>query len=189
MSLKEIVTRNRSYRRFHQERRVSGEMLTSLVELARLTASGRNLQVLKYAVVNDPMGCAALYPALAWAGYLKEWDGPAEGERPSAYIVLCCDTAIGPENKWDEGIAAQTILLGAVEAGLGGCMIGSIRREEIVRTLGLPENLTPVLVVALGVPKEGVVIVPVRDGDVKYYRDEAGVHYVPKRSLDDILIK
>ncbi|MDR2937148.1 MAG: nitroreductase family protein [Rikenellaceae bacterium] len=189
MALKEIVMKNRSCRRFRQERRVSRELLVSLVELARLTASGRNLQVLKYAVVNDPAECATLYPALAWAGYLKEWDGPEEGECPSAYIVLCCDTSIGPENKWDEGIAAQTILLGAVEAGLGGCMIGSIRREEIVRTLGLSENLTPVLVIALGVPKEEAAIVPLRDGDIKYYRDEQSVHYVPKRSLDDILIK
>ena len=190
MELKEIVRKNRSYRRFHEDRRIGAETLRALVELARLTPSGRNMQPLKYKLVHELEECAKLFPLTAWAGYLSDWPGPAEGERPSAYIVMCNDTAIAAESRWDQGIASQTIMLGAVEAGYGGCIIGSFRKKEILQLLGLPPNLEPVLVLALGVPKETVVLTGVGPGgDIEYYRDGDGIHYVPKRLLEEILIE
>lgn len=189
MKLKELVEKNRSYRRFFQDRPVSKAVLAGLVDLARLTPSGRNAQPLRYALIHTPEQCAELYPLVAWAGYLKDWDGPEEGERPAAYIVMCNDTSLAEASQWDQGIASQTIMLGAVEVGLGGCIIGSFRKKEIAELLKLPDHLVPVLVLALGVPKEQVVIIGVKqDGDIKYYRDADGTHYVPKRSLDDLLI-
>lgn len=189
MKLNEIVQKNRSCRRFHEDRRLGAETLRRWVDLARQTPSARNLQPLKYKLVHEPQECAKLFPLTAWAGYLPDWGGPAEGERPAAYIVMCNDTAIAPESRWDQGIAAQTILLGAVEAGCGGCIIGAFRRPELIDLLGLSANLEPVLVLALGVPKERVVLTGIGpDGDIRYYRDEQGVHYVPKRSLDEIVI-
>jgi len=188
--LKEIVYKNRSYRRFYQEKVIPESTLLSLVDLARMSPSGRNLQPLKYCLISDQELCGKLFPFLAWAGYLKEWPGPEQGERPSAYIVMVEDTTIAVESSHDQGIAAQSIMLGAIEQGLGGCIIVSIKRKEIAALLGLNDMLKPVLVLALGVPKEVVLVDPMQaDGDVKYWRDEHLVHHVPKRSLTEIVLK
>ena len=187
--LKELVLKNRSYRRFNQSKAIEKKTLLELVDLARNTPSGRNLQTLKYFVSNDPAINAKIFPALSWAGYLKDWDGPVEGERPSAYIVILEDTLIGKNLVHDQGIVAQTILLAAVEKGLGGCMIYSVRRNDLAEELNIPNHLEVVLVLALGEPIEKVVLDPLpANGDIKYWRDENQVHHVPKRSLNDIVI-
>lgn len=188
--LKDLVLKNRSYRRFYQDERISGDTLRELADLARMTASSANCQALKYYLAADEETCAKIYPSLAWAGALPDWDGPDEGERPAAYIVIVCDESIAKNKMWDEGIAAQTIMLGAAEKGLGGCMIGSINRSQLAQTLGLDSGRYHIsLVLALGKPKETVVTVPVgEDGSTAYYRDENQVHYVPKRSLEEIIL-
>lgn len=188
--LKDLVRKNRSYRRFHQEVSVDLETLRELVDLARLSASGANHQPLKYILSCDPKANARIFPHLAWAGYLTDWDGPVEGERPAAYIVILGDTDIAPSVGCDHGIAAQSIMLGATERGLGGCMIASIDRDGLRETLGIPERYKIPLVLALGRPKEKVMIETVGpDGDIRYYRDAEGVHHVPKRSLDELILQ
>ena len=190
MALKELILKNRSYRRFHEDYRVSVEVLRELVDLARLSSSGANLQSLKYILSTDQERNALIFATLGWAGYLKEWDGPVEGERPSAYIVMFLDHGISKVPFWDHGIAAQSILLGAVERGLGGCMFGNVKKDELRQSLGVDERYEILQVIALGKPKEQVRLVPIgADGDVKYYRDADGVHYVPKRSLDNIILE
>ncbi|NQT07317.1 MAG: nitroreductase family protein, partial [Candidatus Omnitrophica bacterium] len=151
--------------------------------------SAANLQALRYIISYEPKKNAAIFSHLSWAGYLKEWIGPKEGERPSAYIVVLGDTRIS-KNFWcGYGIAAQSILLGAAELGLGGCMIGSINKEELRNALDIPEYYEIHIVIAIGKPKEKVVIEQAKDADdIKYWRDERGVHHVPKRSLDEIII-
>lgn len=188
--LKELVIQCRSFRRFEQDTAIPYEELADMVDTARLTASTSNSQALKFKILNTPKECAEIFPFIAWAGALKDWDGPQEGERPSAYIVITCDLSLGRNKQWDDGIAAQTIMLSAAEKGYGGCMIGSCKRSEIGRLLGLdPDQYSIDLVLALGKPKEDVVLVPVKeDGSTVYYRDENQVHYVPKRSLEDILL-
>jgi nitroreductase len=189
VSIKELVLKNRTYRRFHQDYALDRSILRELVDLARLSSSGANLQSLKYLLSTEPELNARIFPTLGWAGYLKEWGGPEEGERPGGYIVVLFDQTIAKTPFWDHGIAAQSILLGATERGLGGCMFGNIRKDELSRSLGIGEHLEILLVIALGKPKEEVRLVPIGpDGDVKYYRDADGVHYVPKRALDDIII-
>jgi nitroreductase len=187
--LRELVLKNRSYRRFYEDHCIGRETLRELVNLARLSSSGANLQSLKYALSTEPELNSRIFATLGWAGYLKEWDGPAAGERPSAYIVMLFDRSIAKSCFWDHGIAAQSIMLGAVEKGLGGCMFGNVDRDELHRVLDLDERYEILMVLALGRPKEEVRLVPLPpDGDIRYYRDNAGVHYVPKRSLDDIVL-
>ena len=187
--LHELIKKNRSYRRFHQEVRIEQNVLRELVDGARLCPSAANKQPLKYVLVSDPDVCREVFPCLAWAGYLKNWPSPKEGERPSAYIIILSDRTLNPKPHTDVGIAAQTILLGAVEKGYGGCLIGSIRRKQLQQILGLPEHLEIELVTALGKPKETVEIETVEaDDDIKYWRDEREVHHVPKRRLEDIII-
>jgi len=189
MMIKDLITRNRSCRRFHQEFEITQETLRELVDLARLSASGANLQPLKYSLSCEPQKNALIFSQLAWAGYLKNWPGPREGERPSAYIILLGDTEISKNFGCDHGITAQSILLGAAEMGLGGCIIGSIQRQRLRKALDIPSRYEILLVLALGKPKETIVIETVgNDGDIKYWRDSEGVHHVPKRSLDEIII-
>lgn len=182
---RDLILKNRSYRRFNESARISTEELENLAEFARLSPSSRNQQALKFALVNDINKCEELYEYLAWAGYLPDWKGPMKGERPAAYIVILGDKELGSQFSADMGIAAQSILLGAVEAGLGGCMIGSIQREKMRAHFNISETLEILLVLALGEPVEKVVIDEVKNGDIKYWRDQYTVHHVPKRNACD----
>lgn len=188
--LADLVRQCRTYRRFYEDVRIPEEELKELVDLARLTASSANSQALKFRIANDPEINEKIYPTLGWAGALPDWDGPEAGERPSAYILICCDLSLAKNKPVDDGIAAQTIMLGAVEKGYGGCMMANVKRSQLAASLNIdPEKYSIDLVLALGKPKEEVVVVPVKeDGDVRYYRDENQVHYVPKRSLEEILM-
>jgi nitroreductase len=188
--LKDLILRNRSYRRFYEEVPVPVEKLKEFINMARLSASARNAQSLKYIVSNDPSMNARIFPTLAWAGYLKDWSGPAEGERPSAYIIMLNDTSISTDYYCDDGIAAQSILLCATENGFGGCIIASVKREVLARELNISDTYRIIQVIALGKPKEKVVIEDVgKDGDIRYWRDERQVHHVPKRSLEEIVLR
>ena len=188
--LKDLVAKNRSIRRFDQNAPVELETLRGLVDLARLSPSGANLQPLKYMIFNEPEINARIYKHLAWAGYLKEWDGPDEGERPAAYIIILGDTSVSKSFGCDHGIATQSIMLGAAEQGLGGCIIGSLKRADLIQDLGIPSQYEVLLVLALGKPVEEVQIEPMSEnGSVKYWRDALRIHHVPKRSLDDVIVK
>ena len=187
--IRDLVFKNRSYRRFHEDIPIGCDTLRQLVDLARLSASGANRQPLKYVLSCDPQRNASIFPCLAWAGYLTDWPGPMEGERPPSYIVILCDTEIAPSAGVDHGIAAQSILLGATEKGLGGCIITSIRKDALREALSIPPRYEILLVLSLGKPKEVVQVDPVGpDRDIKYWRDDAGVHHLPKRSLDEIIL-
>lgn len=191
--IKDIATKCRSYRRFYQDQRIDESMLRDWVDTIRYTASSCNGQPLKYKFFCTPEDCAKIFPNTAWAGALPDWDGPEEGERPAAYIVILRDEELSIADKftaWDEGIVAQTIMLAATETGFGGCMIGSFKKGSVAEICGVKgTNLSPDLILALGAPKEEVHIVEVgEDGSTKYYRDENQVHYVPKRALEGILL-
>jgi nitroreductase len=188
--ISDLIKKCRSYRRFLEDVKIGTNDLREMIDNARLSASGRNAQTLKYIIANDSESCAKVFPCLSWAGYLKKWNGPEEGERPSAYIIMLNDTNIATNYFCDHGIAAQSILLTAVEKGYGGCIIASVMHEKLSDTLEIPSQYDIIQVIALGKPKETVVIDPMGvDGDFKYWRDENQVHHVPKRNLDDIILK
>jgi nitroreductase len=186
--LKDLILANRSYRRFHENEPLDETTLRELIDLARLSASGGNIQPLKYALSCNVEKNATIFPHLAWAGYLTDWPGPAEGERPTAYITIVLDTKISKIAGCDQGIAAQNILLGATERGLGGCIVGSIQREELRKALAISEQYEILLVIALGKPKETVILDEAAEGNIRYWRDDQDRHHVPKRSLDEILL-
>ncbi len=189
MTIRELIRKNRSYRRFHQEHVIDLETLVGFVDLARNSASGANKQPLKFYLSCDPDTNNRIFPNLRWAGYLEDWDGPQEGERPSAYIVILGDSTISDTFGVDHGIAAQSILLGATESGLGGCIIASVQRVKLQRELDISDRYQILLVIALGKPKETVVIDALGpDGSIKYWRDQDRVHHVPKRSLDELIV-
>lgn len=189
MDLRQLIEKTRTYRRFDEKHEITRETLVSLVDLARLSASGANRQPLKYILVTDPAKRPEVYSCLAWAGYLTTWEGPDPGERPTAYIVILGDKEISDSFGVDHGIAAQSIMLGASEADLGGCIIASVKKEKLREVLDIPRDLEVLLVLALGKPAEKVVLETIEKNDVKYWRDEKRVHHVPKRTLDEIILR
>lgn len=181
--LRDLVIKNRSYRRFHQEIPIELETLRGLVDLARLSPSAANRQALKYIISNNPQRNALILPCL----YID--NNPVEGERPSAYIIILEDTRIKMALACDYGIAAQTIHLGAVEKGFGGVMVGMVDRNKLREALKIPSYYEILLVLALGKPKEEVVIETVGpDGNTQQWWDENRVRHVLKRTLDDIIV-
>lgn len=189
MNFRDLVTRSRSFRRFDERCPVGLETLEALVEMAAFTPSAANRQPLRYLPVADPGTAAEVFGCLTWAGCLEEWPGPEPGERPTAYLVMLCDRAGASAAACDSGIAAQTIMLGACDLGLGGCIVGAVDRDRLRVLLGIPDAFEILLVIALGRPVETVVIDLVDEGeDIRYRRDRYGIHHVPKRKVGDLLL-
>ncbi len=187
--LRELIIKNRTYRRFYEDVKIERRTLEELIDLARLSSSGANQQSLKYIISYTEENNNLIFPHLRWAGYLKDWDGPVEGERPAGYMVMLLDKGISKNCFWDHGIACQSILLGATEKGLGGCMFGAIDREGLKIALDISDDYEVLMVIALGKPKEEVVLEEIKDPkDVRYWRDENQVHHVPKRKLEDLIL-
>ncbi len=193
--LKELINLNRSYRRFYENQKISKETLVSLTEYARMSPSPRNQQALKFILKNDAEMNEKIFPLLGWAAAITDWKGPIKGERPAAYIIILGDNSVIEKGKKTyhevaSGIAAQSIMLGAAEKGIGGCMIAAIKKKPLRELLNLPEKFEILLVLALGKPKEKIIIEEMpENGSYDYWRDEDMIHHVPKRSLEEIIVK
>lgn len=189
MDFLELVRATRTCRRFHQAEGLPEGTLTWLTECARLASCAGNAQALRFALAETPEACSAVYPALKWAALFKDWDGPEEGERPTGYVVLAGEKGKRAAlNSYDAGIAAQTMQLAAQTRGIGACMLLSFNHEEVARALDFPETMEPLLVVAFGMQKEERVADTATDGNLAYWRDEKGVHHVPKLPLDSLIL-
>ena len=187
----ELLKKDRSYRRFDESYKIEHDILKSLVGLTRYCASGRNLQPLKYYIVNESEKCNQIFPLLKWAGYLTDWDGPEKGERPTAYIIQCLDARLTRNYLCDDGLQLQTITLGATILGLGCCIIKSFNVSKLKEIIGLTDSFEPLYVLAIGKPVEVVIIEDMKgDGEekIKYYRTSDGIHHVPKKSVEELLI-
>jgi nitroreductase len=185
----DLIIKNRSYRRFDHSVKIEAAQIEKWIDLARLSPSGRNMQPLKYVISTNEKINSLIFPNLGWAGYLKDWSGPAEDERPVAYVAVMLDKKLAENYYCDDGIALQSILLGAVEDGFGGCIIGSVNKSKVAKILNLPENLEILYILALGKPSEKVELETAKNGEIKYWRDKNEVHHVPKRPLKEIIFK
>lgn len=188
--IKELVEKSRSCRRFCGDKKVTVDQMTSLIDLARLSPYGANLQALKYFITVSEEINEKVFDTIGWAGFLKDWDGPVKEERPTGYIIMLRDKNLVKTMTIDEGIAAQSMFLGAYDLGLSGCMIGNIKRKELMEALSIPEQYEVALILALGYPKEKIVIEEMKnETDIKYFRDKDQVHHVPKRRLEELIVK
>ena len=187
--IKDLVLLNRSYRKFHNDKKVTKTQLLELVDLARNTPSSKNRQPLKYLLITEDPDVEFIFQQLKWAWYLKDWTGPSIDEQPPSYIVMFIDKNLNDQAFIDAGIAAQTILLGAVENEMGGCIIRTVNRYAISKNFNLPPNLEVVQVIAIGYPNQDIQLSPVKDDEsINYFEDNKGTHFVPKRKLEDIII-
>jgi nitroreductase len=189
MNLKDLIYKTRTHRRFDESYKIEISTLENLVDLARMSASGGNRQPLKYLLFNKKEDCDKIFPFIGWAGYIDDWAGPVKGEWPTAYIVILGDKSISEVFGVDHGIAAQSIMLGATEAGLGGCIIATIKREELIDEMRIPDSFEILLILALGKTVENVIVDEIKNNDVKYWRDSDKNHHVPKRNLKDLILK
>jgi nitroreductase len=185
--ISDLIRKNRSIRRFDHSVKIEAETIKKWIDLARLSSSGRNMQPLKYVICTDEKINSLIFPHLGWAGYLSDWKGPAEDERPVAYIVVLLDISLSETYNCDDGIAMQSIMLGATEDGYGSCIIGSVNKSRVGKILQLPVTMEVLWVMALGKPAEKVVLETAENGEIKYWRDNDEVHHVPKRPLDEII--
>jgi nitroreductase len=186
--IEDLIKKNRSIRRFKKGFKITKKTLIELVGLARLSASAANLQPLKYVLSYDTKKNNKIFPCIKWAGYLKDWDGPSKNERPSAYILILGDTSSAKSFGCDHGIAAQNILLGAAEKGLGGCILGALKRKNLHDSLDIPRRYEILIAVALGKPAEKIVVETALEGDIKYWRDKKDVLHVPKRPIEELIL-
>lgn len=188
MTFAELVNMNRSCRTYDESRPVSRDELMYLVSLARVAPSASNRQPLKFFLSCDKETNALIQERTRWAVAMPEYHLPPEGHRPTGFIIICIDTGIASETAAarDVGIAAQTMMLGATDMGLAGCMLSSFD-PSLHDALGIGESINVALVVAFGKRDEEIKLVD-NTGSVKYYRDENGVHYVPKRTMDELII-
>jgi nitroreductase len=188
--IKDLIIRNRSYRRFYQKEAIGADVMLDMIDCARNSASAANLQPLRYLITDNDTTNRTVFSCLRWAGYLSDWQGPEEGEKPSGYIVILGIRGHEKNSHYDAGIAVQSMLLKAVETGWGGCIFAAIDRERLARELGIPKKMEILLVLALGKPKEKVILHDIDEqDDIRYWRDQEGVHHVPKRRLKDIVIR
>lgn len=189
MMIRELIAANRTCRRFDASVSVTPDDLRELVELARLSSSSGNQQKLRFLLNTDAERNDAIFESLLWAAYLEDWPGPPPNERPTAYILMLHDSRTGGPSLVDAGIAAQSMLLGARERGLAGCLFGGIRRDGLRNAIPIPHHWTVVLTLAIGKPIGIVQVDPLPpEGDIRYWRDEQGTHHVPKRSLEDLIV-
>ena len=191
MSILDLVKTTRSTRAFDESVPVPRSVLYDCANAARLCASSANRQVLKFRLVCDRAETEAVLAHTKWAGYLPELALPPDGRHPTAFIVICHDTSIADNAapfRVDVGIAAESIALAASEAGFASCMIGSFDAGAVKDALDLADELAPQLVIALGKGDEDIVLTEAKDGEIRYYRDERGTHYVPKRPADEVII-
>jgi nitroreductase len=190
--IKDLVLKSRSYRGYDNNVKISDKDLLEIVDCARLSPSSVNVQPLKYYLSNEEKEVLEILEKTYWAKGLPGITLPKENFGPTAFIIILQDKDIDSNLSRflkDVGIVAQTMLLAATEMGYGGCMIGNFQPEVIKELLGLSDNLEPILVVALGKPAETIKLVDVINNNTKYYRDDNDVHYVPKRKLEDIILK
>lgn len=185
----DLIKKTRSYRRFDNSKKLDGEFMKSLIDSARLAQSAANAQPLRYVSVHSDEMCAKIYPELRWAGRLKDWDGPVESERPAAYVAVFADKEAPAVASpvVDSGISMQNMCLYAMSKGVGSCMIGNCMKKEIKEILGVGDRYDLLWVVAFGYPVENVVLTKC-EGNVAYYRDADGNHFVPKYDYEDVIL-
>lgn len=190
MTIAQLVRIARSYRRFDSSYIITQASLRELIDYARLASSARNGQTLKYKPITDTKMSASIFPALRWAGYLTDWEGPAPHERPAAYIVVLHDKSLGNFSAIDAGLATQNMILGAAEKGWGCCIIGAFDHKQLVDACGIDTSKYDVVhVLAIGRTTETVQIEPMpADGDIRYWRTSDQIHHVPKRAVDEIIV-
>ena len=188
MDIMKLLAWRRTYRRFDQSRPIPVEALDAILEAARISSSASNKQTLRFVVVKSAALVEKIFPFTHWAAMLpKELGQPKDGEHPVLFVVPTFETQ--QKGKWTEldlGLAEANMTMAAAAFGIGSCILANIEREPIREALDIPASSEIATIVAFGYPTHESHIVPMKDGDVKYYLDEKKDYCVPKRSREEL---
>ena len=187
-SIDTLLEKNRSYRGYRKDYVVKREMLERIVAVNAKIPCGKNQQTLRFKLVTKDTGADKVLENIKLGGMLPELHLPFEGTEPEAFIIVCGTT---PETKIvdiDLGISMQSMLLKATEMGLNGIIICAFNTAKITEVFHLPYE--PLAIVAIGKGIEKIKLVPIDENESHaYYRDEQGVHYVPKVRAEQLIIE
>ncbi len=149
MTVLEAIRKRYSCRAY-QDRSIERGKLDNILEAARLAPSAKNMQDWRFVVVTDKETKRQV---------AETTNRPEVFEKAGAIIAACsnsdyvmrCGQAIGPI---DVAIALEHICLQAAELGLGTCWIGSFDPKKVRRTLGIPDDIVIVELMAVGYPAD-----------------------------------
>lgn len=187
MSVMELLTTRRTYRRFAQKA-VPQDVVDDIVQAVRLSSCGANRQAVRLVLVQSPEMVAKVQPLVKWAGYLPPEQGtPKADELPTFYAAVVQDTAIPGDLATDTGIVLANMTLAAWDKGVGSCIMGAINKPALSELLGIAEPDKLAFMVALGYPAHTAKVVPMtEETGIKYYLDEDRNYCVPKRSREEL---
>jgi nitroreductase len=186
MKVYDAITTRRTIRRF-QQKLIDSALLERIVNAGRLAPSGGNCQPVEFILVTESALSQQVFATTAWAGGVAPRRTPKPGQEPTAWVIILLNSKRGPVSaKADAAAAIENMILTALEAGLGSCWIGSVKRDELAKILNVPEHCAIDSVVALGFPDESPLAEDT-DDDIAYYLDDDDVLHVPKRKLKDVL--
>ncbi len=140
--------RNRRSIRSYQNREVSVEKLTQVLEAGRWAPSAHNSQSRRFIVVRDEATRKHLARIATYGSFLAE--------APVA-IAVVIDPSASNHPVEDGAAATQNMLLAAHALGLGSCWIGSYGsgyEERAKRVLGIPDDKRLLSLISLGYAAE-----------------------------------
>lgn len=149
--------------RVYSDKKVARELLTRLVDVARMAPSGCNAQPWHFIIVDEPQAHAKVVEAFDDHGLT----GCPWGAKVPAFILICEEEAhlkpgvaehYGSQHfaQMDIGMAAMGLCYEATVLGLSTCMIGTMDQKKLQEALGIPGDCTVRLIITVGYPaKEG----------------------------------
>lgn len=150
MDFYEVVRTRRSIRSYKPDP-IPDDVLTRVLDAARIAPSGSNRQPWRFIVVKNEALKRKLVPACGNQGFIAE----------APVVVVACGLDIG----WNRGgymgsmsmlvdvsIAFTHLILAARAEGLGTCWIGSFDNRRVKEVLGIPEEYNVVAITPLGYP-------------------------------------
>jgi nitroreductase len=192
MDVYQAVITRRSIREF-KDTPVPYDILEKCVNAARVAPSAANRQVCEYVIVDDEKLLPQIFDTVgSWFGVPRPKEGWPPGRRPKAYIITLINKPLESElggnrldTSYDVGMAAENMMLVALEEGIGSCVITSFKQGKLREVLNIPDKYEIAMALALGYPDESPVLEVATDS-IKRWIDSEGVRHIPKRKLEDI---
>ena len=150
MEIFQAIKLRRSVRKYKVDE-VPEDMLTKILEAARLAPSASNTQSWKFVVVKDKLKRKELAKAAHGQDFIAGAPVVIAAVSLNPESVMPCKV---PTYAVDLAIAVDHMTLAAVEEGLGTCWIGAFSQDEVKQILNIPDNCKVVALMPIGFPAD-----------------------------------